>query len=350
MNTLKLTGILLIILIGFNSCSDDDSPEKSKGNYEKGYFITNEGPFQSGSGTITFISDEGIASQNIYKNVNNEDLGNVVQSMSLNKNNTYIIVNNSNKIVVANRYTMEKITEISGNGIQNPRYLVSKNGVGYVSDWGDPFNPNDDFIAVIDLNSNEVTNTISVGEGPEKMTIKNDKLFINLKGGFGHNNKVAVLNLNNNELENIEVGYVPNSIESDKQGNVWVLCEGKPSWTNDETNGQLYKINTNNLNTTFYSFDLTDHPKLLNIEDNSIYYNLNGKVYEMNVNSNELPQNALNGLDGFYYTMKVEDGELFGTDAADFNSEGSLKVFNIISGNLVQTFQTGIIPGEIIFQ
>ena len=50
----------------------------------------------------------------------------------------YIVVNNSNKIVVVNQYTMEKEAVIEGNSIVNPRFFVANNGKGYISNWGDP--------------------------------------------------------------------------------------------------------------------------------------------------------------------------------------------------------------------
>ncbi len=54
-------------------------------------------------------------------------------------------------------------------------------------------------------------------------------------------------------------------------------------------------------------------------------------------------------MDGFYYSMAVRNGELYGTDAGDFASEGAVRVFNLNSGALLQTIEAGIIPGEVVF-
>ena len=51
----------------------------------------------------------------------------------------------------------------------------------------------------------------------------------------------------------------------------------------------------------------------------------------------------------FYYAMNINNGELYATDAGDFASEGTLKVFNLVSGDLLQTIATGIIPGQVVF-
>ena len=42
------------------------------------------------------------------------------------------------------------------------------------------------------------------------------------------------------------------------------------------------------------------------------------------------------------------NGELYGTDAGDFASEGNVKVFNANSGALLNTIPTGIIPGQVV--
>jgi len=351
MNTLKFLSTLLLSIVFLNSCTSDDDPEIPLGDYERGFFITNEGPFQTGSGTITFVGDDGIVSQNIYKTVNNEDLGNIVNSMTIGSEKAYIVVNNSNKIVVVNRYTMEKITTIEGDNISNPRYFVIQGNTGYVSNWGDPFDPSDDFIALIDLNTTEVFGTISVGEGPEDMIISNSKLFVNLQGGFGQNNKVVVIDTNSNSVTTtITVGDIPNSLIDDGSGNIWVLCEGVPNWTGNETAGSIYKIETASLSISALNFGLTDHPTLLNYESNNLYFNLNSKIFAMNTSSNEIPDESINGLDGFYYTMLIRNNELFATDAKDFSSEGDLRIFDLNSGVLLETIKTGIIPGDIVFQ
>lgn len=339
----------LFILIG--SCSDEDpATEVPKGDYETGYFVTNEGPFQNGSGTLTFVDDDGSISQNIYKTVNGEDLGNIVNSMCIAGDKAYIVVNNSHKIVVVDRYTMEKISVIEGNGINNPRYFVANNGKGYLSNWGNPNDPSDDFITVIDLEFDTVLDMVSVGEGPEKMVMDDSSLFVCLQGGYGINNQVFVMDLNQNSIKTyIQVENVPNSITMDANGRVWVLCGGSPSWTGSESKGSLYSIDPSSFEKTNFDFALTEHPGLLNHDNGKIYYNLNGKIYQMGTEDPALPTLALNGQYGSYYAMEVINGELYGTDAGDFASEGTLKVFNVSSGSLLETIPTGIVPGNIVF-
>jgi len=342
---------IAFLAIFISSCSDDnEGPEVPSGDYENGYFVTNEGPFQNGTGTITFVENGGPVSQNVYKTVNGEDLGNIVNSMYIADDKGYIVVNNSGKIVVVNRYTMEKEAVIEGDGINNPRHFISAAGKGFVSNWGDPFNIEDDFITVIDLSNNTILATISVGEGPERMLVNSGDLFVCLQGGYGQNNKVVVINTDDNSVqEELVVGDVPNSIVQDDNSDIWVLCQGKPDYTGDETNGSLFKIEAGSNAISSFDFTAIQHPTLLNYESDDLYYLLDKKVYRFGIDESDLPSDALAGLDGDYYAMNVNNGELYATDAGLFTSEGTLKVFNLVSGDLLQTISTGIIPGQVVF-
>ena len=350
MKKIHLIHVLTLLLLFFVSCSDDETSKADSSDYENGYFVTNEGPFQTGSGSLTFIDHDGSVSQGVYKSVNGEDLGNIVNSMYFAGDKAYIVVNNSHKIVVVNRLTMEKIAVIQGEDIHNPRYFTVIDNLGYVSNWGDPFDPSDDFVAVVNLQSNTVMEKVAVAEGPEKMIADGTDLFVCLQGGYGNNNQVVVIDTKQNSIKtSLVVGDVPNSIVTDNKGDVWVLCGGSPAWTGSETGGSLYRIDPSGFVTSKIDFPKSDHPSLLNQDMGILYYNLNGKVYQMGVDATVLPEEALQGLDGFYYAMEVEKGELFGTDAGDFASEGTLKVFNINSGALLETIGTGIVPGNIVF-
>ncbi len=339
------------LLILFVSCTDNNESTDSLGTYETGFFITNEGPFNNGTGTLTHVSEDGMVTQDVYKTENNTDLGNIVQSMHLHGDLAYIVVNNSHKVVVADRYTMKTITEIKGDKVQSPRYFVSSDNRGFLSNWGDPNNPSDDFITVIDLNSNQVLSTISVGEGPENMLVNNNFLYVNLEGGYGHNNKVAVIDTKDGRLvKNLIVGDVPNSLQADLSGNTWVLCGGKPAWTGMETAGKLVKISANHDILSSFDFDLTEHPQNLTLLGDAIFYNLDARVYKMLVNNNTLPEIPFKGIEGSFYYMTGHGGEIFATDAKDYQSEGYLYIYNAANGSLLKTIKTGIIPGWVAFQ
>ena len=319
-----------ITALFFMSCSNDDDtpPEYVPAAFEKGILVTNEGPFGNGSGNITFISEDfSTVTQNIYRTVNGTELGNIVQSMGFQDDNAYIVVNNSNKIMIANRYSFEAVDPIK-SGVNNPRDTA------------------DDFVAVLDLRNNTVSSTIPVSFGPERMVSYNNKIYVAHQGGFGQNNLISVIS--GNTLEStITVGDAPNSMVI--AGNsLFVLCGGNPNYTGNETAGSLVEINLSNneiLNT--YTFGTVEHPSSLTMDGSNLFYSLDGKVYSLNVASISLPGNDI--VDGFFYALEAKDGMLYATDADDFASRGSLLIYDLSTNQQVQNFQTGIVPGGIYF-
>ncbi|WP_249041584.1 YncE family protein [Aequorivita lipolytica] len=344
----KLLFISLTTLL-FISCSNDDDvqPESIPEAFEKGILITNEGPFNNGSGTITYISEDySTVAQNIYRTVNGKELGNIVQSMGFQDDNAYIVVSNSQKIVIANRYSFKSVDSIN-TGLQNPRYFIGADGnKGYVTDWGDPNDNNDDYVAVFDLRTNTISASVSVPFGPEKMVAYSNKIYVAHQGGFGQNNLISVISGNSVE-SSITVGDVPNSMVV--AGNsLFVLCGGNPSYTGNETAGSLVKIDLSSGQVSnTYSFGATEHPSNLTMDGTNLFYSLDGKVYKLNSSAIALPGTDI--ISGFFYVLQAKDGLLYATDADDYASKGSLKIFDLSTNQQIQDFQTGIVPGGIYF-
>lgn len=350
---MKKLSKLLLLLLTLNatiSCTLEDDDSIPLGDYESGYFIVNEGDFSSGIGTLSFVDNNGNITHNIYQAVNGEPMGNTLQSIYFHNENAYLVVNGSHKIIVVNRYTMEKTATIEGAEVNNPRDFVAIGDTGYVSNWNDATNATDDFIAVVNLTTNEVENTIPVGEGPEDMLINNGKLYVNLQGGYNQNNQVVIIDTTNNSVvTSLEVGDVPNSISVDENNDIWVLCAGIPSWTGSETAGRLVRIKDDAVFVNF-DFNTTEHPEHLSINTakDGLYYNLNGKIFSQSIETASSSEEVI-GFDGFYYGMTIKDNKLYTLNAGDFVSEGTLKIFDLNSDE-TETITTGIIPNSVVFQ
>ncbi|WP_457609626.1 YncE family protein [Lutibacter sp.] len=344
--------IMAIFFLGIvvTSCNEDDTIIEPKGDYENGILIASEGPFGSGTGTVMFISDDYTVTENaIFNKVNNQDIGNILQSIGFEEDNAYLIANVSNKITVVNRYTFEVITTIT-EGLNNPRYFAEVNGKGYVTNWGDPLNNDDDYIAVLNLATNLVESTIPVAFGPEEIVAVDNTLYVAHQGGYGQNNIVSVISASSNSIiKTLDVGDVPNTLIVDDKDDVWVLSGGKPSWTGVETKGVLSKINTDtNLIVTSFDFQATEHPNFLSVDDDYLYYNLGGNVYKMSSTASALPTSEeISGL--YSYNMVAKDGILYATDAGDYASNGKLYLYDLSTNSLMNTFTTGIIPNGIYF-
>lgn len=351
-NVKKLLFIALAIT-AFSSCKKDSpTPTFHEGLYEDGYFVTNEGNFGTGNGSISFVSDNGTVENNIFEKANNFLLGDVVQSMNIINNQAYIVVNNSSKIEVASIDSLKYVTTI--DDLVSPRYIskVSENKA-YVSDWGI------NGIQVIDLITNSVVSSITCGNGPEGMAVSGDNVYVCNSGGWGLDNKVTVINSLTDVVETeLIVGDKPKSAVVDLNGDVWVLATGNTEYDANwnivgHSAGKLIKINgtTAQIDKIFTFSDSTEHPTNLIInESRDILYFSNGawskSVFEFQINANELPTNPL--INKNFYGMSCNDGYIYGTDAVDFSQEGWSYRYTS-SGLIVDSVQVGIIPGGYCF-
>ncbi|MFK7832497.1 MAG: YncE family protein [Winogradskyella sp.] len=354
MSTTKLTLLVLLsITFMLTSCENDDAVNQSPlplGDYENGILISHEGQFSGGFGTVSYVSNDfSTIENNVFSNVNDRTLGNVAQSMAFNGDLAYIIINGSNQIEVVNRYTFESVATID-SGLNNPRYIAFANSKGYVTNWGDGGVATDDYLAIIDLTTNTISNqTIVVEEGPEEIIASGSTIYVAHQGGFSQNNIISIVNSNTDTVSStINVGDVPNSLQLDSSGNLWVLAGGKPSWTGEETGGKLSKINTIDNSIVSIDFAVTEHPNYLVAENGILYYYMSGSVYKMNSTATQLPTvTELTGLN--FYGMEIKDSVLYGVDAVDFASNGTLSAYDLNTNSLSNSTELGIIPGGIYF-
>ncbi|MEO9893440.1 DUF5074 domain-containing protein [Aurantibacter sp.] len=332
------------------SISDNDSFA-----YESGILVLHEGNFGAGNSSVSFISNDLTVTENgIFKSVNDVDSwGDTAQSITFNEDLAFIVVNNSQKIEVVNRFTYESVATIGGpteTDFLNPRYMTIVNGKGYVTNWGDGSNPDDDFVSVVNLADYTVESPIPVAEGPEKIVSNDNTIYVAHKGGYNQNNIISVIDATTNAVSTtITVADRPNSIQFDADGNLWVLSGGNPSWTGIESAGQLDKISSvDNSITTTIAFSETEHPGALSVTDGNLYYYLSGSVYKMDTTSTTLPATAdITGLS--FANMTVADGKLYGLDAKDYASNGSLEVYNLENNTLLSSIEISIIPTGVYF-
>lgn len=355
MKLFKITALAVVLSsLLITSCSKDEVvvTQEPLGAYVNGFFVLNQGNFGQPNSEVSFVSNDlNTLQNNAFKTVNpSEILGDTGQDIGFYNNLAYIVMNNSNKIEIVNRYTLKHIGAIT-TGLKNPRYITFTNGNGYVTNWGDPGSPSDDYVAVINLINNTVEDKITVVEGPEKILSLNNKLYVAHKGGYGSGNSVSVINIANKSIAPVTVGDIPNALV-ENAGNLYVLCEGKASWTGSETAGKLVKINLTNNTTTSLDFGTTQHPSNLVLSNGNLFYTLDADIYKMSVSSASLPtQKAFSTTpQGVYgvYSFAVTNDKIFVGDALNYNSNGKVHVYDL-AGNLVKTHTVGIIPAGFYF-
>ncbi|MGV0845612.1 DUF5074 domain-containing protein [Empedobacter falsenii] len=353
----KFKSITLIALAGvfLQSCSnDDDGPnnDPENGNYAKGVFILNEGGFNSANAEITYFDPTKDVStinpiQEIFKTANaGAQLGSVGQSMYFKGNKAYIVLNVSNKVEVVDNTTFKKISTIpSSDNMSNPRYIVSDDQFLYISNWGDPNVTTDDFIAKYKISDLTFVEKYKVDEGPEKMILDNNKLYVAQKGGWGIGKTVTIIDLKTTDKKSINVGDVPTDLTI-QNGNLFVLSQGV-NW-GTTTKGKLVRYNLTSEDKLEMNFPDGQHPNFLVAENSKLYYILNNSVYSMATNATALPTKAdyITGAENVY-GFNVKGDTFYVLDSKDNKSNGRLFIQNAQGGLKYQTIITGLFPNSV---
>jgi len=363
MNFSKLVLITLAFSLFFVSCTNDDMNEDAPlGSYDNGVLILNQGGFEHSDASVSYVSSDFATAQNDIFSVVNPSitLGDVGQDVGFNSDNAYIVLNNSNKIEIVNRYTLKSVGTIN-SGLKNPRYIAFANGKGYVTNWGDGGVATDDYVAVIDLTTYKVSSSIPVAEGPERIIENSGKLYVAHKGGFNYGNKISVIDAATNAVfTTITVGDVPENMEI-KDGTLWVSCAGNPSYVSAplaETAGQIVKVNlgTNKVTSAIAYSDATKHLSNLVLNGNDVYYTFNSDIYKMSVTATALPTTSAfsTTAQGVYgvYSFAVHGNHIYVGDAGDYQHNGKVYVYALTSpsiGTLEKTFSVGVIPAGFYF-
>ncbi len=349
MKKLNILKSMILLSIFISSCTKDEIDiQSNESAYDNGYFITNEGNFGTGNGSISFVDEYGVVENDIFQSVNSFLLGDVVQSMSIINDNAYIVVNNSSKIEVANVDSMNYVATIN---VSSPRHITSvSESKAYVTDWGI------NGVQIVDLNTNSVTSTITCGTGPEAVVESNGYAYICNVGGWGLDNTVSVINTSSDIVETtLTVGDKPNSAVVDYSGDVWVLSGGYTEYDANwnvvsETPGSLVKIE-NNVVVSSFIFPVGNHPKDLTINDagTTLYYSdgsFSTAVYSFNIGDNMLPTVPL--INRSFYSLGFNNNHIYGTDAVDYVQQGWSYRY-AVDGSIVDSVRTGIIPGGYCF-
>lgn len=350
-----ILSILALSLVVFSCSNDDDAvtTQQFLGDYENGVLIVGEGGFNT-SGTVSFVSNDLTTTENeVYFNVNEEEIGSFFQSIGFNGDLAYLVID-SGTILVVNRYTFKKVGSIS-TGLSSPRFITFSNGKGYVSNWGDPNNTTDDFIAVIDLSNNTVENVVPVALGPEQLISNGNKLFISHKGAYGSNNIVSVLNVIDDLVTTITLNDKPDEMIINNAGELVVLSEGDVLYDANynvigHTEASINKIDmsTNTL-TSSIAFANEEHPSLMTYANGNLYYVLNNKVYSLSDADTVLPTTSTVDLTASYaYGMAVIGNNVFITDA-NFSGQSNLLIYDLSSGTQTSSFNVGLAASKIYF-
>ncbi|WP_299887443.1 YncE family protein [uncultured Lacinutrix sp.] len=333
----QVSKFLFLVSIAFlSSCSNDDdaitTPEPL-GAYENGYFILNEGGSNTMTASVTYISENGTQTDDVFRieNPDQAEIGTFLQNIFFDDTRAFIVSGSTNSVTVYNRYTFEYITTITSN-ISTPRYGTVLNGKAYVTNQDSFSTGTDDFITVINLEDYS-TSQIAVGDYVERITNNNGNIYI-MNGTFGSGNAITVLNPTTEVITPIDLGAgnSPNSMS----------IEGNTLYTLTSSQ-KLIKVNlTNNvLDTPIDIPTVLTSPKNLDLENGMLYFTSGTSVYSLGINDTTISTTPIatyvsTSAFGSMYGFNVENGVIHISDAGDFNSNGQAFEYSI-DGDLLES-------------
>ena len=360
--------LLILVSVLLFSCKPDpiptpvdptDSIQPQPVNL-KGVFVLNEGNYQFSNASLSFYDPEAdTVSNNLFYKANNAPIGDVAQSLALAEDKLYIVVNNSNYIykVDANTQECDLSKPFKLGDFYSPRemYFVAPNKA-YVSDLIGT--------GLWIVNPQEMTHagSIEMGKTTEKMVQVGNELYVSNWSRYyidpsSHDsyNTVQVVDMNNDvKVAEIEVGKEPNTMAVDKNGHVWVLCEGR-SWDVDYgEQPSLWEIDPMLKNAEKrYEFDGTASTLRANPTGDLLYMVYNNEVRCLDIATLTLSETFHINAEpqGMFYNMAVEPktGDIYVADAKNYIMNGTVYHYSN-DGVLLSSFEAGIIPSAMLFK
>jgi len=357
MKTFKRIVQIILVACSFTLLSCDDNDNQPAGEFENGTFVINEGNFQDADGTIGFINpDEGSVKQDLFGSVNNGlALGDVVQSMTIDGDFSYIVVNNSNKIEVVNANTFEAVHSIENLSL--PRYMATMDGTGYVTEWVSFADPGR--VTKIDLDNHTAGESITVGYGAENILAHDGLLYVS----NSFENTVSVVDPETEEvIKTIEVGNSPGALLLDENEMIWVICGGGYDLDYNPLNdGKLVKLDPAE------SIDETSESVVLDVElatnltakaasngaKDRIFYWIGKSVYSFDISSDSAPSSAIlteaNATSFYGIGVNPEDDVLYLGDSKNFAGNGTVYRYTT-TGQFVDSKPAERNPNGFVFK
>ncbi|MBK7095840.1 MAG: hypothetical protein IPH57_12595 [Saprospiraceae bacterium] len=338
---------ILVILISF-SC-DDKVPDSDNSTFVEGegIFIVNEGLYNQANSSVYYYH---YAKDSIYPDVfqkaNNENIGDVLQSMQISGDKAYLIVNNSGLVRKVNIPDFKHIKTTSG--LTSPRQMIKiSDSKAYISDiFANKIN-------VYSLSEDKLTGEIKTGRWIENFAMNGKQIFASCPWAFGKpvSKWIYVIDSEKDKLtDSIKTGISPSQVVIDKNGFLWTLCIGN---SYDGIKGSLFKSDIKTLkNVDSLHFDqvlnIFNSGMQLNQSKDTLYVMYND-VMKIPVSGKIIAETVVNRQNENFYGLGIDNKRhlLYVTDALNFAEKGKVYIYSK-KGKLIKTLSAGYLPNMVI--
>lgn len=187
----SILNLLLLCSLLITSCNLGDGPEEFYNDY---VIILNQGNYTDQSGSISIYNEltRKITNRAFESANNNTSLGSIIMSGDINKyGNLYLLCSNPDKLMILDVWTLSTLRESVSSELSMPRVVYSDNDNFYITNYGDKsvqigeysFEYPESYVAIHDMSSLRLLDTVRVGADAEGMVSYNNKLYVATKEG-----------------------------------------------------------------------------------------------------------------------------------------------------------------------
>ncbi|RZK96783.1 MAG: hypothetical protein EOO62_28705 [Hymenobacter sp.] len=342
---------LFTLLAGAAALASCSSPEDEFGPLvpsAPGVYILSEGQFGQGGGTV---SAYGINSKTLltdaFGSVNKSAaLGDVVQDMGVANNRGYICVNASNKVEVVSVPDFSSVATI--RNIRQPRYFAATATRGYVTSWRGPYtNYAPGKVMVLDLTTNVVIDSITVGRCPEQLTVLNGNIYV----PNSYDNTVSVIDASTNKVTStVTVTAGPQTVVADQANNLWVLCS-QPYGATSTPPAALVRFAPGSTAAQLTLPFASSGPGKLRISPDKaqLYYGYNGAEYKMSTTATALPTTIFMRRDFNGFAIDPRDNSIYGAVSTGYTTNGYFLHYPAGGGKAIDSVTVKVGPNGFAF-
>ena len=355
---LKLIFLSLITL--FWSCNDmKDQPTPTLLPANTGetckMYVLSEGLFNMNNSTLSILNFGNRSIEyDIFTFVNGRGLGDTANDMKLYGSKLWIVVNVSSQLEVVDvktGYSIRRIPVFDNNSkARQPRFISFHDSKAYMCSF-------DGTVSRIDTATLETEAVTNCGRNPDGIAVSNGKLYVSNSGGLdipNYDRTISVIDLNTfTEINKITVGINPSKLESDSEGDLYVVSRGNNA--NIKACWQRIDCKTDELVQTFDKLPVVN----FTIQNDTAYlynYDFSTNSYwiktfncktEQVITENFISDNTV--LEHpFGISVHPTNGNVYLTDARSYTVKGDLLCFNKNGKLQYKVESVGLNPNTVL--
>lgn len=353
--------ILFAVFVLFSSCDDmKDMPTPTNLPETPGesgqLYLLSEGLFNMNNSALCLVDfDKKTIVTDYFTAINGRGLGDTANDLKIYGNQLWVVVNISSQVEVMDMNTGISIRRIAffdqNKKARQPRFITFHGNKAYVCSF-------DGTVTRIDIPTLAIDGVVTCGRNPDGITVANGKLYVSNSGGLdnpNYDNSVSVIDLVTfTEIKKITVGMNPFKLETDSQGDVYVVSRGnnadiKACWSRINTHTDevvqtfenLAAINFCIQNDTayLYNFDFVKDSYWVKIFDCKT---------EQLISENFISDGTLMERPFGIY-VNPENGNVYITDAHTYTVKGDLLCFSRNGKLLYKLESVGLNPNALVY-